>query len=59
MISLSLMIFLISAIKIELTHTFDLVSRKMLHVIIHLELTLFANEGVIAVVGVVGIAGLC
>jgi hypothetical protein len=59
MISLSLMIFLISAIKIELTHTFDRVSRKLPHVINHFKLTLFANEGVIAVVRVVGIAGLC
>jgi hypothetical protein len=35
MISLSLMIFLISAIKIELTHTVDRVSRELYHVIKH------------------------
>jgi hypothetical protein len=35
MISLSLMIFFISAIKIELTHTVDCVSHELYHVIKH------------------------
>ena len=59
MISLSLMILLISAIKMELTHTVDDVSFVALPEHAFHWLTLFANQGVVAVVRVVRIAGLC
>lgn len=50
MISLSLMILLISAIKIELTHTIDSISYPCFVKNSFLRLTLFANQGVVAVV---------
>lgn len=59
MISLSLMILLISAIKIELTHTVDNVSFQALTEDAFHRLTLFTNQRVVAVVRVVCIAGLC
>ena len=53
------MILLISAIKMELTHTVDDVSFVALPEHAFHWLTLFANQGVVAVVRVVRIAGLC
>ena len=53
------MILLISAIKMELTHTFDHVSFLVIVKGALCRLTLFTDQGVVAVVRVVCIAGLC
>lgn len=56
MISLSLMMRLISWIIAELTHTIFLVRSSVLLLERIPALTFFANQGVIAVVGVVGVS---
>lgn len=57
MISLSRTTRLISAMSSELTHT--VTGQIVLPCLSRRERTFFANEGIVAVVGVIGIAGRC